>query len=75
MVETILLNQPRLLPIAAYLQGEYGLNDLFLGVPTRLGAGGVDRVLELRLSEAELAALTQSAQAVRANIDRAMILL
>ena len=72
MVESILCNQSRLLPIASYLQGEYGLNDVFIGVPTRLGATGVESIVELSLTEQELQALQQSAQAVRQNIDRAL---
>lgn len=75
MVEAILLNQSRLLPVAAYLQGEYGLQDIFIGVPCRLGYHGIESVLELSLSDAELAALHASAQAVRKNIDRAMEML
>lgn len=70
MVETILLNQPRYLPIAAYLQGQYGLRDLFIGVPARLGCAGVEQILELELTGAEQAALHQSAAAVRQNICR-----
>lgn len=71
MVEAILLNQSRLLPVAAYLQGEYGLNDVFIGVPCRLGWDGIENVLELRLTEAEMAALHASAEAVRRNIEQA----
>lgn len=75
MVESILLNQSRLLPVAAYLQGEYGLQDIFIGVPCRLGSRGIERVLELSLTDAELAALHASAEAVRQNINRAMTML
>jgi malate dehydrogenase len=75
MVEAILLNQLRLLPVAAYLQGEYGLQDIFIGVPCHLGERGVERVLELRLTDAELAALHASADAVRQSINRAMEML
>lgn len=75
MVESILLNQSRLLPVAAYLQGEYGLQDIFIGVPCRLGSRGIERVLELSLTDAELAALHASAEAVRQNINRAMAML
>jgi malate dehydrogenase len=75
MVEAILLNQPQILPIAAYLQGEYGLRDLFLGVPARLDRGGIRKILELPLSEVEQAALTHSAHDIRQNIDRALELL
>lgn len=71
MVESILLNQSRLLPVAAYLQGEYGLADIVIGVPCRLGSGGIESVLELTLSNEERTALQTSAQAVRQNIDRA----
>ncbi|NJM70083.1 MAG: malate dehydrogenase [Scytonema sp. RU_4_4] len=71
MVESILLNQSRLLPIAAYLQGEYGLNDIFIGVPCRLGYSGIEEVVELKLTDAERDALHTSAQEVRKNIDRA----
>lgn len=70
MVESILYNQPRLLPIAAYLQGEYGLTDVFIGVPCRLSCRGIESVLELRLTEAEQSALHASAQAVQENLDR-----
>lgn len=75
MVEAILLNQSRLLPVAAYLQGEYGLQDIFIGVPCRLGCHGIESVLELSLTDSELAELHSSAQAVRKNIDRAMEML
>lgn len=71
MVESILLNQSRLLPVAAYLQGEYGLQDIFIGVPCSLGCGGITRVWELKLTDSELAALHASAKAVRQNVNRA----
>jgi len=74
MVETILQNKSRLLPIAAYLRGEYGLNDVFIGVPARLGCGGIERILELDLSSAELAALHSSAESVRQGVQRAKTL-
>ncbi|PSO98982.1 MAG: malate dehydrogenase [Cyanobacteria bacterium SW_6_48_11] len=69
MVETILQNRVRLLPAAAYLQGEYGLQDIFLGVPCWLGGQGVEGVLELQISEAESAALRTSAESVRHNLE------
>lgn len=75
MVESILLNQSRLLPVAAYLQGEYGLADLVIGVPCRLGCSGIESILELNLSDEETAALRVSAQSVRQNIDRAQEIL
>ncbi|MBU7584163.1 MAG: malate dehydrogenase [Nostoc sp. TH1S01] len=70
MVESILLNQSRLLPIAAYLKGEYGLEDVVIGVPCRLGCSGIESILELNLSDFELKALHTSAQSVRKNIER-----
>jgi malate dehydrogenase len=69
MVESILLNRRRIIPVAAYLQGEYGLNGLFMGVPVQLGRHGVDSVVELNLSPDELAALHHSAKSVQENID------
>lgn len=75
MVETILYNKSRLLPIAAYLQGEYELHDVFIGVPCRLDRQGIATILELRLTEAELKALHTSATSVRQNVDRANQLL
>lgn len=70
MVEAILLNRRRIIPVAAYLQGEYGLNGLFMGVPVQLGRQGVDSVVELNLAPDELAALHTSAKSVQENIDR-----
>lgn len=71
MVESILSNQLRILPTAAYLQGEYGLDDVFIGVPCRLGCGGIEKIVELNLTEVELESLHASAAFVRANINRA----
>ncbi|MBD2489282.1 malate dehydrogenase [Aulosira sp. FACHB-615] len=75
MVESILLNQSRLLPIAVYLEGEYGLKDVVIGVPCRLGCGGIESILELNLSESEIAALHNSAKSVRKNIERSQEIL
>jgi malate dehydrogenase len=75
MVEAVLHNQLRQLPAAAYLQGEYGLNDIFIGVPTRLGCRGVETVLELNLTDAERTALQASAESVRRNIQEASAML
>ncbi|BAQ64840.1 malate dehydrogenase [Geminocystis sp. NIES-3709] len=72
MIESVLLNQSRLLPAAVYLQGEYGLNDIFLGVPCRLGYCGVEQVLEINLTTKEIDALQESARSVRDNIDLAL---
>ncbi len=65
MVDAIILDQKRLLPACVYLQGEYGINGVCVGVPVVLGAGGVEKVVELKLTEEELAALHRSAAAVR----------
>jgi len=65
MVDAILLDQKRVLPCAAYLQGEYGLEDLFVGVPVKLGASGMEEVVELNLEQEELADLNSSAGSVR----------
>ncbi|MBW4487715.1 MAG: malate dehydrogenase [Trichocoleus desertorum ATA4-8-CV12] len=75
MVEAVLLNQSRLLPVAAHLQGEYGLEDIFIGVPCRLGCSGVEEVLQLSLTDAERAALQASAHSVRESINQAQALL
>jgi malate dehydrogenase len=72
MVEAILLNQPRLLPVTAYLQGQYGLRDLYIGVPVKLGCAGVEQIVELELTPAEQAGLQKSANAVRESLDRVL---
>jgi len=64
MVEAILTDQKRLVPCSVLLQGEYGLDDLFIGVPIVLGAKGVERIVELKLDPADLAALRKSAKDV-----------
>jgi len=65
MVETIVRDKKRVLPCVAYLEGEYGIQGIFMGVPVLLGSKGVERVLELKLNTAELEALRKSADAVR----------
>jgi malate dehydrogenase len=65
MVEAIVRDQRRILPCAAWLEGEYGMRDLFLGVPCKLGRGGLLQVVEVELTAAERDALEKSAQAVR----------
>lgn len=72
MVEAILYNQSRILPVAAYLNGAYGLVDLFLGVPCRVGQRGIEAILELSLTEAERQALETSAAAVKGNTAKAV---
>jgi malate dehydrogenase len=65
MVDAVMLDQKRVLPCTALLQGEYGIDDLYMGVPVKLGAGGVEEIVELDLTEDERAALDESAAAVR----------
>ncbi|MHB1071543.1 MAG: malate dehydrogenase [Gemmatimonadaceae bacterium] len=65
MAEAIVKDQKRILPCAAWLQGEYGMRDLFLGVPCKLGRRGLEQVLEVELTADERAALEKSAEAVR----------
>ena len=69
MVEAILLDRKRVLPCSAYLQGEYGIHDLFVGVPIQLGAGGIERIFEVKLTGEEDAALQKSAAAVKELVD------
>lgn len=68
MVEAVLKDQKRVIPSAVYLKGEYGYNDLYIGVPAVLGAGGVDRVIEMELNDEEKAMLDYSAEAVRSVV-------
>lgn len=65
MVEAILRDSGRLLPVSAYVNGEYGIREVHIGVPVRLGAGGVEKIYEIPLEEAERAALRRSAEVVR----------
>jgi malate dehydrogenase len=69
MAESILKDKKKVLPCAAYLEGEYGINGLFVGVPVKLGAGGVENVYQLQLGSEEQAQLTKSAAAVQELID------
>jgi malate dehydrogenase len=64
MAESILKDRKKILPCAALLGGEYGYHDLFIGVPVKLGAGGVEEIIEIKLTDAEKAALDKSAAAV-----------
>jgi malate dehydrogenase len=65
MVDSVVLDQKRVLPCTALLQGEYGIDDLYMGVPVKLGAGGIEEIFELDLTDDERAALGESAAAVR----------
>ncbi|WP_366914345.1 malate dehydrogenase [Thermogemmatispora sp.] len=65
MVDSIVLDKKMIMPCSAYLQGEYGIHNLFVGVPVKLGANGVEQVIELELTEEERALLQKSAAAVQ----------
>ena len=65
MVDAVLRDKKKILPCAAYLQGEYGMSDVYLGVPVKLGSGGVEQIVEIALTPEETAALEKSADAVR----------
>jgi malate dehydrogenase len=65
MVDAIMLDEKRVLPCTAYLEGEYGIEGLYMGVPVKLGAGGIEEIVQLELTDDEQAALEASAEAVR----------
>ncbi|MFC2076581.1 malate dehydrogenase [candidate division KSB1 bacterium] len=67
MVDAIVNDQKRILPCAAYPEGKYGLDDLYVGLPVKLGAGGVEEVIEIDLTGDEMAALKKSAESVSSN--------
>jgi malate dehydrogenase len=69
MAEAILMDRKKILPCAVYLQGEYDIEDLFIGVPVKLGKGGVEEIMQLNLTEGEQSALKKSAQAVGELVD------
>ena len=69
MAESIIKDQNRILPCAAFLEGEYGVKDLFLGVPCQLGGNGLERVVEIELNETEKAGLQNSINAVKGLVD------
>jgi malate dehydrogenase len=69
MAEAIIKDKKKILPCATYLQGEYGIKDLFVGVPVKLGKGGVEEVVSIKLTPEEQAALDKSAAAVRELVD------
>ena len=75
MVESILLNRSRILPCSVYLDGQYGVKDIFLGVPCRLGYQGVEQILELELSDTERAAFVDSGKLVLQSIEEARTIL
>ena len=69
MAESYLLDRKRILPCAAYLEGEYGIRGYFMGVPTQIGAGGVEKVIEIPLSSEEKAQMEKSFQSVKRTVD------
>ena len=69
MVESVLLDKKRILPCCVYLEGEYGINGLCVGVPVKLGANGIEDIIEIKLTEDERAALGKSASAVQELMD------
>jgi malate dehydrogenase len=68
MVESIIKDKKRILPSSVYLKGEYRMEDVVIGVPTKLGKNGVEQVMEIKLTEIEAAALKKSAEDVKANM-------
>lgn len=69
MAETIILDKKEILPCAAYLEGEYNLEDVVIGVPVKLGSNGIEEIVRFKLTEEEFEALKKSSEAVRALID------
>jgi malate dehydrogenase len=69
MADSIFNDRKKILPCAAYLEGEYGIQNLFVGVPVKLGAKGVEQIMEIKLTEAEAAALKKSAASVQELVD------
>ena len=74
MAESYLRDKRRVLPCAAYLQGEYGVKDLYVGVPAVIGAGGVEKIMEIKLDAAELLMFEKSVNSVRTLIEAAKAL-
>ncbi|MGZ5492990.1 MAG: malate dehydrogenase, partial [Thermoanaerobaculia bacterium] len=70
MVDAILKDKRKILPCAAYLQGEYGYNGLFVGVPVKLGARGMEQIIQIKLTSDEKAALDKSAASVKELVDK-----
>jgi malate dehydrogenase len=65
MVEAVVRDQKRIFPVCAWLQGEYGMKDIYLGVPVVLGKNGIEKIIELQLTDAEKTLLSESAEAVK----------
>jgi malate dehydrogenase len=73
MVEAILLDEKRIIPSACYLRGEYGVQDLYLGVPAVLGAKGVEKILEIELAPGEQEQLQKAAELVRETVQKVQL--
>ena len=69
MVEAIVRDQKRIFPCCALLNGEYGLKDIYLGVPVKLGKNGIEEIIELKLNAEEMTLLHESAKAVKEVMD------
>jgi malate dehydrogenase len=70
MVEAIVKDRKRVLPSCVQLNGEYGLKDIYVGVPVKIGSKGVEQILEIKLTDAEKAALHKSAEDVKINVEK-----
>ena len=70
MADAILRDKHKILPCAAYLEGEYGLDGIYMGVPVQLGRKGIEKIIEIELTEEEKAALYKSAEAVKSLFDK-----
>jgi malate dehydrogenase len=70
MVECIVKNKRRILPCAVALEGEYGMSDVVVGVPIKIGKNGMEQIIEIKLTDDESAALKRSADDVKANIEK-----
>jgi len=68
MAEAIVKDKKRILPCSAWLQGEYGMRDIFLGVPCKVGANGIEKIYEIEMNPAEKSSLVKSGDAVRESI-------
>ena len=69
MVESIVKDKKKILPCSSYLEGEYGINDLYFGVPIKLGANGVEEIIEIELTDEEKEMIKNSEAAVRTVVD------
>jgi len=69
MVEAIVDDQQRVFPVCAYLTGEYGLNDIYLGVPVKLGKNGIEEIIEIKLNDDEMKMLHESAASVKETMN------